>query len=59
MRKSQVHTMEASGSAGQGFSVAETAEKLPIEELTAKLDVQVSRGLSSAEAQSRLAQLWP
>jgi len=51
--------MEASGSAGQGFSVAETAEKLPIEELTAKLDVQVSRGLSSAEAQSRLAQLWP
>jgi H+-transporting ATPase len=51
--------MEASASADQRLAVAETLEKLPIKKLPAKLDVQVSRGLSSAEAQSRLAKYGP
>src|SRR5277367_3914382 len=45
--------------AQKGASISETLEKLPVEQVLAKLAVQAGRGLTSAEAQQRLAQYGP
>ncbi len=51
--------MEAQAPAAEAVSVTEILEKLPVEQLLAKLTVQASRGLSNAEAQEHLAMYGP
>lgn len=51
--------MDVKTPASQAFSDTELLEKLPVEQLWAKLTVQAGRGLSSSEAQQRLAQYGP